>query len=44
VSDLDGSNVGDNLWQLGPLAIDNQGGIGYSWAASSVGNEIISEI
>ena len=34
VSDLDGSNVGDNLWQLGPLAIDNQGGIGYSWAAS----------
>ena len=34
VSDLNGSNVGDNLWQLGPLAIDNQGGIGYSWTAS----------
>ena len=34
VSDLDGSNVGDNLWQLGQLTMNDQGGLGYSWAAS----------
>ena len=34
VSDLDGSNVGDNLWKLGELALDGEGGIGYSWSAS----------
>jgi hypothetical protein len=35
VSDLDASNVGNNLWQLGELALNEpESTLGYLWAAS----------
>jgi hypothetical protein len=34
VSDLDGSNVGNNLEQLGQLTVNKQSALGYLWQAS----------
>jgi hypothetical protein len=35
VSDLDGASTGSNLWQLGPLTLNEaKSALGYSWSAS----------
>ncbi len=42
VSSLDGSNVGDNLGQLGQLALnESKSALGYSWEASGQGVPLV---